>query len=253
MKMVEYLNNQLLTSTKIIAKYTKVKHQNILQLFRRHENNIKRFGVIMFRTCKPEKGSKGGRPETFYFLNEEQFTFFIMLMANSVEVVEFKIKINKQFHKMRKALLEIKLRQQNKEWLEAREKGKQSRKLVVKEYENYLKYSVANGSKTYEKNPSLVYSKFSDMVNKALFEFEFKPPKGKTRDYMNQSQLNIVNSAELLAQRIIQKELDKGTEYHEIYQITKKKMIEYAEIAGKSKVIDILISNQINMINLLED
>jgi len=118
MKMIELKNNVPLTTTKVIECYTGVKHQNILQLFRNHEKSIEKFGVIMFETWKPKKGSKGGRPETFYYLNEEQFTFFIMLMANSEKVVEFKINLNKQFHQYRKYILEQKTQKQNQQYIE---------------------------------------------------------------------------------------------------------------------------------------
>ena len=240
-------NGTLTVSTNIVAKECKIEHRSVLQQISKHRKDFDEFGVLL----QGKEKLKKGRPFEVFYLNEEHFTFLIMLLQNSKQAVEFKKLINKQFHYMKKALLQSEINKKNKEWIEAREKGKETRKLVCKEYQNYLQYAVENGSKTYEKKPNLVYSKFSNMINKALFDFEFKPKSGKTRNYMTEQQLNITNSAELLVQKIIQDELDKGTEYHEIYKISKSKIEQYAEIAGKSKIIDVLVNKQIGMLDLL--
>lgn len=250
--LIEINNNELIITSKIIADGVNNKHKNVIQLIENHFERIKKIrGILPFETEKKStnnwKIERRGRPSKFYLLNEVQASFLISLMDNSEEVLDFKQCLVKEFYRMRRALLQVELNKQNKEWVEAREKGKDTRKLACKEYQNYLKYAIENGSKTYEKKPNLVYSKFSNMINKALFDFEFKPKSGKTRDYMTEQQLNITNSAELLVQKIIQDELDKGTEYHEIYKISKSKIEQYAEIAGKSKIIDVLVNKQIGI------
>ena len=246
---------ELVTTTLIVSKELKRVNKGIVRLIKEYEKDFKEFGFLGFENSKTNNG-KRGRPETFYYLNEQQLTFLIMMLRvkqdETDKVLKFKKIITKEFFKMRKALLQVELNKQNKEWLESREKGKETRKKVAKEYENYLKYAIENGSKTYEKKPQLAYSQFTNMVNKSLFDFEFKPKAGTTRNYMTKDQLDIVNSAEILTQKIIQQEIDKGTEYHEIFKITKAKIKTYAELSGKSKIIDILVNNQIDMLNLLK-
>jgi phage regulator Rha-like protein len=241
-------NGILTVSTNIVAKECKIEHRSVLQQISKHRKDFDEFGLLL----QGKEKLKKGRPFEVFYLNEEHFTFLIMLLQNSKQAVTFKKLINKQFHYMKKALLQVELNKQNKEWLESREKGKETRKKVAKEYENYLKYAIENGSKTYEKKPQLAYSQFTNMINKSLFDFEFKPKAGTTRNYMTKDQLDIVNSAEILTQKIIQQEIDKGTEYHEIFKITKAKIKTYAELSGKSKIIDILVNNQIDMLSLLK-
>jgi phage regulator Rha-like protein len=243
-------NNTPLTTTKIIADETGFLHRSIKNIVNKYKNDILEFGVLHSENVPNMKET--GRNSNVYLLNEEQTSLLIMYLSNTEKVKKFKIAINKQFHYMKKALLQVELNKQNKEWLESREKGKETRKKVAKEYENYLKYAIESGSKTYEKKPQLAYSQFTNMVNKSLFDFEFKPKAGTTRNYMTKDQLDIVNSAEILTQKIIQQEIDKGTEYHEIFKITKAKIKTYAELSGKSKIIDILVNNQIDMLNLLK-
>ena len=248
MNYIEMKNGILVVATNIVANECKIEHRSVLQQINKYRKDFDEFGVLL----QGKEKLKKGRPLEVFYLNEEHFTFLIMLLQNSKQAVAFKKLINKQFHYMKKALLQSKVNKQNKEWLESREKGKETRKKVAKEYENYLKYAIENGSKTYEKKPQLAYSQFTNMVNKSLFDFEFKPKAGTTRNYMTKDQLDIVNSAEILTQKIIQQEIDKGTEYHEIFKITKAKIKTYAELSGKSKIIDILVNNQIDMLNLLK-
>ena len=248
MNYIEMKNGILVVATNIVANECKIEHRSVLQQINKYRKDFDEFGVLL----QGKEKLKKGRPLEVFYLNEEHFTFLIMLLQNSKQAVAFKKLINKQFHYMKKALLQSKVNKQNKEWLESREKGKETRKKVAKEYENYLKYAIENGSKTYEKKPQLAYSQFTNMVNKSLFDFEFKPKAGTTRNYMTKDQLDIVNSAEILTQKIIQQEIDKGTEYHEIFKITKAKIKTYAELSGKSKIIDILVNNQIDMLGLLK-
>lgn len=244
MNYIKLKNNKPVISTNIIAKHCEIEHRSILQNIRIHKKDFLYFGKLL----EGKEKIKKGRPFEVFYLNEEHFVFLITLLQNSKKAVLFKKIITQEFFRMRKALLQNKVNRQNEEWLDSRTKGKDTRKLLTKEYQNYLKYAIENGSKTYEKRPKLVYSLFTDMINKVLFDFEFKPPRNKTRDFMTREQLNIVNSAELAAQKIIQDEINKETEYHDIYQITKKKMKQYAEIVGKTTIIDLLTNSQISLL-----
>jgi phage regulator Rha-like protein len=244
---MEYLNiikKNIVISTNVIAKELNIEHKNVLTTINSNKDDFESFGKM-----QEGKEKTKGRPFSVKYLNEEQFIFYITLSKNKKETIFFKKLITKKFFEMRKALLQKTVNQQNKEWLDSRTKGKQTRKLITKEYQNYLKYAIKNGSKTYEKKPKLVYSKFTNMINKALFDFEFNSSKDKTRDFMTREQLNIVNSAELAAQKIIQDEINKETEYHEIYKITKNKMIKYADIVGKTTIVDLITNNQMSLLN----
>lgn len=231
MKMIKLKNNIPLTSTKVIEHYTKVKHQNILQLFRRHEKSIKKFGVIMFETWKPNKGSKGGRPETFYYLNEEQFTFFIMLMGNSEKVVDFKIKLNKQFHQYRKYILEQKTMKANQEYIETRGKSKIGRKQETDVIKIFIEYAKKQGSKSADK----YYMIFSKMENSAFFILKEKFKN--VREILNITQLSKIIIADMVVKQAIIEGIEQEMFYKDIFQLAKKRVVQMAKSIGIQEII----------------
>lgn len=92
--------------SRLIASYLEIGHSDWMQ------NTIKKyqpqteqaFGVLRFENGKPETGSKGGRPEIFVWLTEEQALFYITLSKNSLKVVECKANLVKAFIAYRQAL-----------------------------------------------------------------------------------------------------------------------------------------------------
>ena len=62
------------------------------------------FGVLSFEMTKPLKGSKGGRPQKTYHLNEQQATLLITYLDNTPEVNQFKKNLVHEFYRMRKEL-----------------------------------------------------------------------------------------------------------------------------------------------------
>jgi phage regulator Rha-like protein len=237
--MLEIKNNSPFTSTKVIEHYTGVKHQNILQLFRRHEKSIKKFGVIMFETWKPKKGSKGGRPETFYFLNEEQFTFFIMLMANNEKVVKFKADLNKKFHQYRKWILEQKTQKANEHYLETRNQSKIDRIQETDVIKIFVEYATKQGSKSANK----YYMAISKMENQAFFIIKEKFTN--VREILNIRQLNKITVADMIVRQALIEGMDKEMFYKDIFQLAKKRVVDLANSLGVKEIIPNLEIKQI--------
>lgn len=92
------------TTSEVIAEYAGVKHHAIQQLISKHQPDFEEFGVIAFEMRKPPSGSKGGRPETIYRLNEEQATLLMTYLKNTEQVREFKKRLVRAFFLMRKEL-----------------------------------------------------------------------------------------------------------------------------------------------------
>lgn len=55
-----------------MAEMLDVQHDNFMQTLEKQESSLKELGVFLFQTGKPKKGSKGGRPEKYLLLNENQ-------------------------------------------------------------------------------------------------------------------------------------------------------------------------------------
>lgn len=98
------LNEEPYTTDKIIAKCGKNQLKVVKNLIRNHKKDFEDFGVLHFENAKPLKGSKGGRPQKTYHLNEQQATLLITYLDNTPEVNQFKKNLVREFYRMKKEL-----------------------------------------------------------------------------------------------------------------------------------------------------
>ena len=97
--LVEVVGGEPLATSLVVAGGMKAKHKNVLELIRRHSASLGEFGALAFETRK-----SGGRPTEVAMLNEQQAALLISLMRNSSEVVSFKVRLIREFYRMRDAL-----------------------------------------------------------------------------------------------------------------------------------------------------
>ena len=98
------LNEEPYTTDKIIAECSNNQLKVVKNLIRNHKKDFEDFGVLHFENAKPLKGSKGGRPQKTYHLNEQQATLLITYLDNTPEVNQFKKNLVHEFYRMRKEL-----------------------------------------------------------------------------------------------------------------------------------------------------
>jgi hypothetical protein len=79
LEMVE-VSGERRVDSRIIARGIKVQHDNLMQTVRKCQTGLEKYGVILFETGKPPKGSRGGRPEQYALLNKEQFGYLMMFV-----------------------------------------------------------------------------------------------------------------------------------------------------------------------------
>lgn len=101
---VHGLNEEPYTTDKIIAECSGNQLKVVKNLIRYHKNDLAEFGVLHFENAKPLKGSKGGRPQKTYHLNEQQATLLITYLDNTPQVNQFKKNLVRQFYRMKKEL-----------------------------------------------------------------------------------------------------------------------------------------------------
>ena len=65
------LNEEPYTTDKIIAECSKNNLHSVKVIIYNHKKDFEDFGVLSFEMTKPLKGSKGGRPQKTYHLNEQ--------------------------------------------------------------------------------------------------------------------------------------------------------------------------------------
>ena len=206
------------------------EHRAVKKVIYTNEKHFLEYGFLHLHVQKPTKGSKGGRPDESYLLNENQFTLLTVLCKNSPEVVEYKVKIVRQFVKMRTFLTAIASQRQNSEWLETRNAGKQKRRVETDTIQKFVSYAVAQGSKNAEK----YYANISKMQNKALFFIEQKFKN--IREILNLKQLSIVICADEIVTKAIDDGMAKDMHYKDVYQLAKKRIESFADLHGKTLI-----------------
>jgi hypothetical protein len=93
--------------SRLVATSLGIEHKHFLETVRTYQREFEGLGVLPFETAKPPKGSRGGRPESYVALNEDQAIFASTLSRNTRQVVMFKLKLTKAFSDARAQLQKI--------------------------------------------------------------------------------------------------------------------------------------------------
>lgn len=213
------------------------EHRNLKEIIDKHIDDFNEFGVMRFETVKPI-GAKGGRPVKVYLINEEQFTFLAMMMRNTSEVVKLKVKIAKEFIRMRQTISNLIAQRQDPNWQNVRSDGKQvylQKTDVIKQFVDYAKSQGSTSAERY-------YSNLATMENKALFFIERKYKN--MREIMTIKQLMQIATADDVVEKAIKEGMDNKLPYKDIYQLAKERVISFANIIGKSHLHDLSIENK---------
>jgi len=87
-------------STEVIANGVEQGHRGLMQLIRNYQSDFEQFGKVQFETRLNRRGS----PTEYAMLNEAQATLAMTFMRNSPKVVQFKVRLVKEFFRMRDEL-----------------------------------------------------------------------------------------------------------------------------------------------------
>ena len=236
--IVKLENDKPVVSTfDLFSKMGYKEHRNLKETIDKHVDDFNSFGVMRFETVKP-KGNKGGRPVKCYLLNEDQFTFLAMLMKNTPEVVSLKVKIAKEFIRMRSTLANITAQQTNPDWVNARKDGKAiyfEKSTVIKDF---VDYATRQGSKSANK----YYVSLAKMENSALFFIEKKYKN--MREIMTIKQLMQIATADQIIEKALKEVMDKGLPYKDGYKLAKERVTAFSEIIGKSQLHDVMLESK---------
>ena len=104
-------NNQLVTTSLVIAERLDIQHKNILHNIDKFSKELQTINPLAFETRKGEPLPQGGYSKStrYALLTEEQAAFVITLSRNTPKVVEFKLALTKAFFEAREALNKIKV------------------------------------------------------------------------------------------------------------------------------------------------
>lgn len=209
--LVSLSGNDVFTNSQVIAEGTGNKHKNVKELISKYETDIKDFGTLAVLNGE----STGGRPDQYYQLNEEQATFIITLLRNSVKVVKFKKELVRQFYEMRRFILE----RQSSEWIATRYQGKLTRKAETDTIQKLVDYAKGQGSE----HADMLYITYSKLANSITGI--------KKRDDATISQLNNLELVENIILHVIDAGIMADRHYKEIYKDCKARLDTFKDIA----------------------
>ena len=215
-----------MVSSESVANGLKIDHKGVLELIRRYEKDLNEFGTLTFETRK-----SGGRPQTFYYLNEPQVYFLITLMRNIGEVSKFKKVIIKEFMRMKKTLIDVQIRQNNEQWKELRNQVKLSRLETTDTIKRFTEYCEVAGSK----NANRYYGHLTNAEYKALFLLEQK--FDNLRELLTDRQLSMLKTADEIVIIALEYGMNEKMDYHDIFKIAKERLETFAGIMPKTPVI----------------
>ena len=108
MDIIEKIDNELFVSHRVIAERTNNKILSVQKLITDNISELEEFGVLRFKieavSEEKLKLNPDAKAEKTYFLNEPQVTLLLTFMRNNEIVKKFKIKLVKEFFKMRTQL-----------------------------------------------------------------------------------------------------------------------------------------------------
>ena len=201
------------------------EHRLLNRVITKHASSLESYGLLHNIVQKPAKGSKGGRPEQTYLINEKQFSLLVMLTPANEEAVKFKMMVNDEFWRMREQLSE--LAQYNKVRLD----GKVYRRKETDTIKAFIELAKAQGASD---GINHLYSTLTTMENKALFILEQKYPN--VRDVLNTGQLMRIGVADQIVEQTYAEAVETNMHYKEAYKLAKARIEEYAAIVGKSPI-----------------
>ena len=236
-KVVEIYNDEPRCGTFLIAEGFGRRHNKVLELIRKHEEQFLDAESFTPRRAKllERKVKTAGRPVIEFLLNKEQTTFLGMLFRTSADpedpVLKFKAKLAKDFILQEKIINAIYAGRITKEWIENRAAGKIARREETDTIKDFVEYATMQGSK----NAQLYYSNLSRAVNSNMFNFSGK--FRNVREVLTANQLIDVKFADKVVSRALIEGMAQSLPYREIYSLVRDRLVSLADMYGKSDVI----------------
>lgn len=215
-ELVEVKNNEVFTTSKVIAEGTNNKHHAVQALIQKYEKNLSRFGQVAFE-MRAVKYSRGTNEEKIYLLNEQRATFLMTLMRNDgVDgiVVEFKARLVEEFFRMREFIRE----KQSEQWKQTRIESKENRIKETDVIKKLVEYAKEQGS-THSDMLYITYTKLAKTVI------------GGKRKELTVSELNTLTLVESIILQTIRIDMSMEMPYKDIYKDCKDRIERFAEIA----------------------
>lgn len=144
-------------------------------------------------------------------------------------LINLSLKLTNEFRHSVESTQKTKKAKPSKEWLEARELGKQKRKALSDCIKTFIEYAKINGSVGADR----YYVNFTKMQNLALLNENLILAKvGSVRDSADLFQLNALSMSDMIISVCIKDGIEKHLPYKDIFQEAKKRVDGFAKSIG---------------------
>lgn len=233
--LVKFINEVPLVSTfDLFEKMGYKEHRMLKKVVIDH---IDAFNDLGFRQLELTKviANTGGRPVKTFLLNEDHFILLVILAKNTPESVQLKIRVSKEFKRLRAVVAALVAQRDNPGWQNVRADGKIAYKQKTDVIKQFVEYVEASGSKS----STRYFGNLARMENAALFIIDQKYKN--LREILTIKQLMQAATADDVIEKALLEGMEKEMDYHDIFQLAKERVISFAEIIGKSPVQNLLI------------
>lgn len=236
--LVVLVKSKPLVSTFLLFEKMGYKeHSRLKRVITGHIDEFNEMGFLHLERQKPTD-KKGGRPVESYLLDEDQFILLALLVKNSPESVAIKLRVAKEFKRLRNVVSSIVSQQRDPNWVDARSDGKIIYKQKTDVIKQFVDYAANQGSKSAPR----YYGNLAKMENKALFFIEQR--YDNLRDILTIKQLMQACTADDVIERALLDGMGDELPYKDIYKLAKERVIAFAAIIGKSQVHDLVIESK---------
>ena len=220
--------NEGRAGTVLIAEGFNRRHEHIVRLIKKYRKEFEEINHLKWFI-------KRGKTKSFeeFLLDEDQFLFLGTLFKNNDQIVNFKLRLVKEFRNCRRRLNRALNQNRDPKWNQARLTSKTLRIFETGVIKEFIAYAKAQGGTP--KGCDNYYTNFTRLVNISLFicEGKFK----NLRDVLTPEQLMIVGAAEQMIRKTLREEMNANVFYKDIYQSIKKKVIAFADLSGQTEVL----------------
>jgi len=222
------------------------------------QRNIKRYDFIegIDYVCFPnleskieEKIGSGGHNIKEYYVSLD--------MAKELSMVQNNPKgkeVRQYFIQCAKTLDRITSRKFNLDWKAARDKSIRPQLVKTDTIKIFIEYAQSQGSKSAKR----YYENIQKMEYNALFEggydylnlLSMNFPNIKTlKDLLSENQLFTLINADMIAEKALKDGMDLKMDYHDIFKLAKKRVLDFVELIGKSPIFDHRIEDKNILVN----
>lgn len=227
--LVQVMNWEIFTTSKIIAEKLEVPHKNFLRTIEKIISRKENLGAPGRTPKFPQKFIKTTFEHwktkikyDWYLINEPAFVKIVMQLSQYKKADIVQDEIIQAFFEMKQIILQ----KQNASWIESRNQWKEIRKQETDKIKEFVDYA----TKQWSTKAQFYYSNMTKLTYKALELLWNNQP---IRDTLNSIWLWMLWVAEIKVLQCLERWMKDWLHYKEIYLLAKQELEEFAKILPK--------------------